>query len=400
MIDIFSSCSIGKINLKNRIIRSATHESLADDFGNPTEELRKKYEALAKGEVGAIITGYTGIMQNGKAPFGNMLMIDQDERIPYYKELVNGVHKFDTPIILQIAHCGRQTDANITKCPTVAPSAIRDKLYFRNKPHELTTAEINEIIGRFVEAVVRAKDAGFDGVQLHLAHGYLLSSFLSPHMNKRNDQWGGNVQNRFRIVSEIIREARKAVGPYPIWAKINGYEKSKDGLKIDDSVMIAKLLEQAGCDAIEVSCGIAEEGFVTSRGGFPFEMIVRYEDSFRKVPPILYPLIRPFLMRQFQSPQPIRLYNAEAAEKIKKNVNIPVVVVGGIRTSTEIQDLIGQGKCDAVAMSRPFIIEPNIVQKFSQGKTSESKCINCNYCMVGVEKEPLRCYYGKLRNPK
>jgi 2,4-dienoyl-CoA reductase-like NADH-dependent reductase (Old Yellow Enzyme family) len=394
--EVFSEAQIAGVKLKNKIIRAATHEALADDLGNPTDALIKKYEALAKGEVGAIITGYAAIMQNGKSPLANMLMIDNDERIPYYKKLVDRTHQYNTPIFLQITHCGRQTFSKTTGLPTVAPSPIKDKLYNEDIPHELNDAEIYEIIDNFVSAIERVKKSGFDGVQLQLSHGYLLSSFLSPHMNKRNDKWGGSTENRFRIVKEIMERAREKVGYYPIIAKINGCEKSKDGITLDEAVLIAKYLEKSRCDGIEVSCGIAEEGFMALRGDFPFDMIAKHNHLMKRIPKILYPVVKPVLKHSFASPEPRYLYNVNSAKKIKENVKIPVIVVGGIRKLEDIEEIINNEKSDFVSMSRPFIIEPNIVKKFMEGKHQQSKCINCNYCQIGIERNPLKCYYGKI----
>jgi 2,4-dienoyl-CoA reductase-like NADH-dependent reductase (Old Yellow Enzyme family) len=270
-------------------------------------------------------------------------------------------------------------------------------MFIEDRPHELTDNEILEIIRRFAEAVERGKMAGFDGVELHLAHGYLLASFLSPHMNKRNDRWGGTTENRFRIVREILKQARERVGDYPILAKINAFEKSGDGMKIDEAVQIAKLLEECGCDAIEVSSGIIEDGFWFARGDFPYEIIVR-DNYFRlqNIPGFLRPLIKPVLKKRLESPQPYSLYNLDSAQQIKKQVGIPVIVVGGIRKLAEIEDIIENNRCDFVSMARPFIIEPNIVNKFRAGKQQESKCIDCNFCVIGIDARPFRCYYGKI----
>ena len=396
MSNVFEEAKIGEITLRNRMIRSATHEGMSDESGKPTEELIKKYEQLAKGGVGAIITGYAGIMQSGKSPLEHMLMIDCDDNIDSFKEMVDRVHAYGTPIIIQIAHCGRQTRSRVTGYPTVAPSPIRDKLYNEDKAHELTENEIFEIINNFVLSIERAKKSGFDGVQLHIAHGYLLSSFLSPHMNKRKDKWGGNTENRFRIVKEILIKAKETVGNYPILAKINAYEKSYDGMTIEEAVKISKYLEAFGCHAIEVSCGIAEDGFWGIRGDFPFEIMAVDHYRMRSIPNIIKPFIKPILKKQFGSPKPYELYNLASAEKIKKQVDIPVIVVGGIRKIEDIQKIIEEGLCDFVSMSRPFIIEADIVNKFKEGKQTQSKCIHCNYCLIGGEERPLKCYYGKL----
>lgn len=297
MNEVFNKAKLAGINLNNRIIRSATHEGMSDENGRPTEAFIKKYEQLAKGGVGAIITGYVGVMPNGKSPALNMTMIDSNDKIAAFAEMVKRVHEFETPIIIQIAHCGRQTRSKITGFPTVAPSAIRDGLYNEDRPHALTESEIMDIIRHFVAAVERGKKAGFDGVQLHLAHGYLLSSFLSPHMNKRKDRWGGTTENRFRIVKEILNQSRKRVGDYPILAKINAYEKSADGMNIDEAVKIAKMLEENGCDAIEVSSGIIEDRFWFARGEFPFEIIAAEIFRLKTIPRFLHPLVRTVLNR-------------------------------------------------------------------------------------------------------
>jgi 2,4-dienoyl-CoA reductase-like NADH-dependent reductase (Old Yellow Enzyme family) len=216
-------------------------------------------------------------------------------------------------------------------------------------------------------------------------------------MNKRSDQWGGTTDNRFRIVREILSDARKAVGDYPILAKINAYEKSKDGMDIKEAVRTSKLLEEFGCDGIEVSSGIVEDGFWTARGGFPFDIIAEDDFRLKGLPKMVKPIIRVSLEKRFASPEPYELFNLSSAERIKKEVNIPVIVVGGIKKSVNIKAIIENDKCDFVSMSRPFIIEPDIVNKFKEGSQTESKCIYCNYCLIGMETHPLRCYYGKLR---
>lgn len=396
MNEVFNEAKLAGITLNNRIIRSATHEGMSDENGRPTETFIKKYEQLAKGGVGAIITGYVGVMANGKSPALNMTMIDSNDKIAAFAEMVKRVHAMETPIIMQIAHCGRQTRSKITGYPTVAPSPIRDGLYNEDRPHELTESEIMDIIRHFVTAVERGKKAGFDGVQLHLAHGYLLSSFLSPHMNKRKDRWGGTTENRFRIVKEILNQSRKRVGDYPMLAKINAYEKSADGMRIDEAVKIAKMLEENGCDAIEVSSGIIEDGFWFARGEFPFEIIAAENFRLKAIPRFLHPLVRTVLKKQMDSPQPYSLYNLESAQQIKKQLEIPVIVVGGIHKLAEINDIIENNRCDFVSMARPFIIEPNIVNKFREGKQLESKCINCNFCVIGIDARPFKCYYGKI----
>lgn len=397
MSSMYDAKALGGIKLKNAIIRSATHEGWCDDEGYPTELMAKKYAVMAKGEVGAIITGYAGIQKDGKAPNFNMNMIDDDESVPVYKELVNVVHKYNTPMIMQLAHCGRQTRSKITGMPTVAPSAIRDKHYNEDMPVELSHNAIEKIIENFVNAVTRAKKAGFDGVQLHIAHGYLLSMFLSSYANHRQDKWGGSLENRFRIIKEIISQARALVGNYPIWAKINAFDNRPGGMRIEEAIEFCKLLEKAGCDAIEVSSGSAEDKFMTARNAVaPVDGIFKFNFKFRDLPPLAKWFMRPFAKRALKPPKQHLVYNVPAAQAIKQAVSVPVIVVGGINTVDAIQSILDKGQADAVSMSRPFIMEPNLVAKFKSGKQVSARCKYCNLCMLAIEDHPLRCYNGRI----
>lgn len=395
-VNPYSSCTMCGVKMPTRIVRSATHEGMADESGKPTEALAKIYERYAKGGVGLIITGYMGISQQGKCPLYNMTMINSDELIPAWKELTDRVHTAGAPIFAQIAHSGRQTRKKVTGEKTVAASPIRDFLYWENVPHRLREKEIHKITDDFAAAALRAKKAGFDGVQLHCAHGYLLHGFLSPHTNKRRDKWGGSTENRFRIVAEILEKTRKLVGDYPIIAKISSSEKERDGLNPDEAVKIAKLLEKAGIDGIEVSCGRASEGFNMSRGGFPYDIMCRDNFRFEMFPEFMWPFLKPFMKFIFKSPEPLFNYNVTTSAMVKQAVSVPVIVCGGIRADTDIRNILSREEADFISMSRPFICEPNLVNKLRDGKQNAARCINCNYCLMGAERRPMRCYYGQL----
>ncbi|GBD93075.1 NADH oxidase [bacterium BMS3Abin05] len=398
---VFEPALLAGIELKNRIIRSATHEGMADAEGFPTSKLRKLYIRLAKGDVGAIITGYAGIQADGKSPLFAMTMMDSDDRIPAYREIVDAVHEYGTPIIMQIAHCGRQTRSKITGLQTVAPSAVRDAFYSEDMPKELSEENINEIIDNFVLAVVRVKRAGFDGVQLHLAHGYLLSEFLSSDSNRRKDHWGGSTENKYRMIGEIFKRAKEQVGDYPILVKMNAHDGRKNGMKIDEALRIAKMLEKSGCAAIEVSCGVVEDGLYTTRGEkLPADAAMAYNFKYKNIPGPIKAIAKPVLRTFMKQPKPLLKFNLDSAIQIKKAVNIPVIVVGGINNLRDIKDIIENQAVDFVSMARPFIIEPNIVKKFHEGTQTKSKCIMCNYCAIIGEEEPLRCYCGKLPKRK
>jgi 2,4-dienoyl-CoA reductase-like NADH-dependent reductase (Old Yellow Enzyme family) len=336
-------------------------------------------------------------MLNGKTNYHNMLMIHDDSLIETYRRITQKIHEYNTPIILQIAHCGRQTRSKCTGLPTVAPSAIRDKSFSEEIPHELSEPEIIEITDNFVKSIIRAKKAGFDGVQLHLAHGYLLSQFLSSWSNRRTDQWGGTTENKFRIISRIFEKAKQQTGDFPILAKINSHDGRKGGMRLAESIEIAKMLEACGCAAIEVSCGVYEDGLYTIRGDkIPVEAAFRYNYNYKKYPSIAGTFAKLMVPLFSKKIKPYENYNVGYAEEIRKNINIPVIVVGGIKSMESINSILSGRKADFVSMSRPFIIEPNIVRKFRDGTQARSKCIACNFCGLGSEENPLKCYYGKI----
>jgi 2,4-dienoyl-CoA reductase-like NADH-dependent reductase (Old Yellow Enzyme family) len=323
-------------------------------------------------------------------------MLDDDAFIESYKRVVGAVHKFGTPVIAQLCHSGRQTRSKITGEKPVAPSAIKDKVFNEEVPEELTEGGIEKIINNFIAAIGRAKKAGFNGVQLHAAHGYLLSEFLSPYMNRRQDAWGGTVENRYRIVSEIISRARTSFGDYPVMVKVSSYEKNKRGITLDDTVEGIGILEKAGCAAVEISAGIVEDAFWIARSNkIPMDALLEYNFRFRNMPPLMRKMMKPLIGVMFSNPKPKRMYNVEAANTVKKNTSIPVIVVGGIRSLEEMAGIIGDEKADFVSMSRPFIIEPDLVKKLKDGTQFESKCVSCNYCAVVNEVKPTECRFAK-----
>jgi 2,4-dienoyl-CoA reductase-like NADH-dependent reductase (Old Yellow Enzyme family) len=230
-----------------------------------------------------------------------------------------------------------------------------------------------------------------------MAHGYLLSQFLSAYTNQRRDRWGGSLENRYRIVADILSKARQAVGDYPIWAKINAHDGRKAGMRIDAAVQIAEWLEASGCRAVEVSCGIFEDGLYTIRGEkLPAEAALAHTFKYKGLPRPIKAMMAPLLKWTIPQPKPLLRYNLEAALAIKKAVSIPVMVVGGLNNATDIGKIIGETGIDLVAMSRPFIRQPDIVKKFQTDVQSASTCIMCYYCALIAETKALRCYQGVL----
>ena len=394
---VFESSTLGGIPLANSIIRSATTMGLADKAGRPTELLIRTHIELAQGGVGAIITGMAGIQKDGRIAVPDALMIHEDEAIPEYKKFAKAVHANNCPVILQLAHAGRQTRTAVTGCQKVAPSAVRHNYFSETIPKALTELEIRQIVSNFALAILRARKAGFDGAQLHAAHGYLLSDFLSSHTNQRTDQWGGSVENRFRIIREILKHAKAMVGNYPVLAKINAYDNRPNGMRLEEAIEIARLLQEAGCAAIEVSCGTVEDGFVTLRGPeIPVEAMLAHGFQLKDASPLVKKILGWVVPILPKDDNIIENYNVCAAQEIKQAVDIPIIVVGGIKKWEDIRQIIEEQRADYVAMSRAFIIEPDIVNRFKYKRQASSSCISCCYCLVCAEALPVKCYYGSL----
>lgn len=393
---LFAPARIGSMELENRIIRSASHEGLADWRGRPTNEQFLFYKGFIKGGIGLVITGYAGIMQSGKSALLNMTMIDSDELIPDHKKLVERIHQAGGKIVLQIAHCGRQTWSSETGKPLLAPSDIQCGFY-REKPKEMSEEDIYTVIEGFASAASRAREAGYDGVQIHGAHGYLLSTFLSLHSNKRADKWGGSLKNRFRMVGEVLKAVRKAIGnDYPVLIKLNTYENVHEGINPNECLHISKMVEETGCcDAIELSCGTSEDGFVMTRGKFPTEAIFNYLRPYcyynSVIKLFLKVVIVPFV--KIKQPPFTEGYNLGASAMVKQAVSLPIITVGGMRSKRFMEEAIESKKTDFVSMARPLIREPNLPNKFKNGVSSSASCVNCNQCVVASDTRSIRCYY-------
>lgn len=395
---IFEKASVAGLTVKNRIFRSATHDGLADENGAPTEKLIKKYAYLAKNNVGCIITGYAGVSENGMSPYPAMLKLHRDELIDSYKALTDAVHEYDEPIVAQLAHCGRQTSSKVIGAQKTAPSAMRH-LFYWDKAAELDEAGIYQIIDDFVSAAVRAEKAGFDAVQLHGGHGYLLHDFMSAYGNRRNDSWGGSLENRCRIVELIIKGIKEKTH-LGVWIKLSAYDNRKNGMNVDDSIEILKRLERAGLDCVEVSCASVEDGMSTMRSRLmPMDAVFEYKEPcasfpkpFKKFSLWAANLVNPMI----KQPLPLENYNVASAERIKRSLSIPVIAVGGIHRLNDMEQIVSSNKADFVSMCRPFICEPNLVTKLMSGEQKNAKCIMCNYCGLVIEKESTKCLYGRI----
>ncbi len=398
MPNLFDATRIKTLELKNRIVRSATHEGMSDENGFPQEALFRLYERIARGGTALIITGYAFVRRDGNSNLFRMQGIDRDGHIPAYRELVDHVHNHGAKIAMQIAHSGRQTTRQAAGTQPMGPSPVKDRALFTT-PRPMSARDIQDIIEAFAQAARRVKAAGFDAVQLHAAHGYLLNQFLSPYTNRRTDGWGGPIENRMRIVAEIYRRTRHLVGAdFPILIKINAYDTKKNGLRLEEGVIMARMMSEMGFDGIEISCGIFEDNFSTIRGDAPLDAIVDDWDIYQKKNALYRFAMRRF-GRKIINPLPFsEAYNLQAAKAVKAVVKVPVFLVGGMTVPSTIQQTIEQADADYISFSRAIIADAGFPDKIRNGCTEPSRCIHCNLCMAYSTRRPLRCYHGKRLN--
>ncbi|MBO6179172.1 MAG: NADH:flavin oxidoreductase [Selenomonadaceae bacterium] len=340
MKNIFEQVKLRNLTVKNRLIRSATWEGVANPNGSVTEAAYKIYEELAKGGIGAIITGFTSVADNDFY-FDGMMRLSRDELIPEYQKLAEIIHRENCPVIAQLALGAYYRET-------------QNGRFVQTEPDEMTPEEIQETIDKFVNAAQRAEKAGYDGVQIHAAHFFFLSRFISPLVNHRNDAYGGSAEGRARILTDIMRGIRKVAPKLHITIKINCNDFTHGGLDEDESLVICKMLAKDGIDSIEVS------GNGTSVSG-----------------------VRPHVNEG---------YFAKFAAKLAKDVDTPVIVVGGLRSRDVMENLLNSTDIALLSLSRPLLREPNFPTMLEKGETSESKCVSCNACYSSHEH---RCIFRK-----
>jgi len=352
--DLFAPCKIGGLELGNRFVRSATWDATADESGSVTDTSVALYRELAQGGVGLIVSGYAFVSSLGQAIHGQY-GAHSDDMIPGLRRLVQAAHQGGAKIALQIVHAGINSlylpQKGITNLAVSKMSGV-------DTPHrEMTGEEIESIVSDFASAALRGREAGFDAVQLHGAHGYLMSQFLSPLFNLRNDRWGGNAENRRRFHLEVVQKVRQALGAdFPLMIKCGVQDDREGGLPLNEGVETAQQMAQSGIDAIEISAGVGTS-ILGRKAGEPEQTPFR-----------------------------------ERAAAVKRAVAVPVMVVGGIRSLETVRSIVEGGDADLVSMCRPFIREPGLVARWQRGEGEPARCISCNRCMGIVRKgEPLEC---------
>jgi len=353
---LFSPYRVGSMELRNRIVMPPMATHFAGEDGSVNDRHIAYYLRRIKGGVGYITFEHTGVLRQGRA-FPNMALIDSDQNICSFRRLTDAVHREGGKIVIQINHAGRQTSASITGSPIVAPSPIPCPVR-KEMPRELSVEEIGKIVEAYGEAARRVKEAGADGVEIHMAHGYLLCQFLSPFSNQRTDEYGGDGNRRMRMALEVLRMVRNRVGAdFPVLCRLSADEYVEGGLRLEDTKEIARALERNGADGLHVSACVAASGYLNHPPYYAEEGVF-----------------------------------VHLAQGVKSVVGIPVITVGRIRTPELANRIVKEKKADLVSMGRALIADPELPLKAFEGRTEDIlPCISCNRCILSIRKGALQC---------
>jgi len=350
---LFEPLRIGRIEIANRFVRSATYFGLADDEGRIGDASVELMRILASSEVGLIVTGYAFVARSGQC-FADMNGIDRDEQIAGYRKMTGAVHERGGRIVMQIAHGGAgATQVRIRGEERLVASVVDGQRRRGERVRELSDAEIEAIIDVFGQSARRVQEAGFDGVQIHGAHGYLITQFLSPSSNRRSDRWGGSLENRMRFVIEVTRAVRAQVDDdFPVMIKLGcrDYLDEGKGLSIDEGAEVAAALEREGVCFVEVSHGM--------RG-----RVFRKRTTGKKTAPIEEAYLLP------------------DAKIVRNRVSVPLALVGGMRSLPVMEEVVASGIVDCVSLCRPLIREPDLIKRWREGDTRNADCVSCWGCL-------------------
>lgn len=349
MKTLFEKAKLGKILVKNRFIRSATWENMTEEDGHLTEKLFDLYEELAKSEVGLIITGYANVVKE-EQPNHGMMGIYEDSFIEEYKKLTELVHESGTKIIMQVVYGGTKTTYNLGERIIFAPSEIPE-ISTNVKGKAMTKTEIEYIQNAFASAAKRAQMSGFDGIEIHAAHTYLINQFLSPYYNQREDEYGGSLENRMRFLLEMYFKIREAVGDsFTVVVKLTSSEFLNDGLTFEETREICKKLESVGVDALDITGNVHANA--RKMTGEIFDGYAIQKEG----------------------------YFTEYAKVISNEVNIPVITVGGFKDTCHMERILNESNIEFFGLSRPLLAEPDLIKRWKSGDRKKAICISCSKC--------------------
>ena len=406
---IFEPLRFRNLEVKNRIFRSNVAGRF-DHYDGRGTQTRINWELkFARGGVGAILSSWTAVDERGKI-VPSFAGIERDERIPFWRELGERVHEHDCRFVLQLAHGGRQRDVPTLAYPRGLSSTRKPDPLHGFEAEEATRADLGEVKRSFAAGARRARAAGLDGVEVHGANGYLFTQFLSSAINEREDEYGGSLENRARLLLETVRAIRAEVGKdFHVQVKLSTTEHGNaflpwlgEGNTIDDSVQVCRWLEEAGADAIHVSSGNTFPHPENPAGEFSTEDMVRTYDvmlssgvhTFRNYLGFrLWPANKVMQKRWERDPAEVAGRCLPDARRVKEAVSIPVIVTGGFQQASLIAAAIEDGSCDAVSIARGLIANNDLVELFRAGHDLPPRpCTYCNKCLYNVLEHPLGCY--------
>lgn len=380
---IFAPLRLGRLTLRNRVIKTATYEGMVVD-GLPSEVLKRHHVELARGGVGMTTVAYCAVSPEGRT-FENQMVMGQDTVLPL-RALTDAVHREGAAAMLQLGHCGGfSKNAQLAWPGPLGPSTgfnAYGALKGRPLSRAMTEADIARTTEDFVRAGRLAIEAGFDAIEVHLGHGYLLSQFLSPHRNRRRDRFGGSLENRMRFPLEVMRRLREALGPEaPIFAKLNLEDGVRGGLGIEESVAVARALEQCGTTALVLSGGlVSHSAMFLLRGERPLrDMIAVEPNPLQKLAlgmfgPWLVP-VTPFAP----------LFFLPLAREVRRAVRMPLVYLGGATSLEDLSRVRAEG-FELVGMGRALIRDPELIARYRRGEARRSTCTPCNRCIAEMDR--------------
>ncbi len=380
---VFTPGRIGPVNLRNRVIRTAAFEGMYPG-GKPSEQLLEHHRRLASGGVAMTTVSYCAVSHMGKTFSDQMVM--SRELVPGLRRLTDAVHHEGAACSIQLGHAGYFADKHAIGTRPMGASRLFNT-YGLAMARPMTETDIEAVVSEFGMAAELAAEAGFDAVEIHLGHGYLLSQFLSPYTNRRKDQWGGSLENRMRLPLAVVDEVRKRVGnSMAVIPKINMTDGFSGGLELDEALEVAGTLEGCGVDALVLSGGfVSKTPFYMLRGKLPVkEMVATQRGLMRKLGLTLFGRI---MVQEYEYQD---LFFLDMARRVREHVKVPLVYVGGV-TSLAAMDRVMDEGFEFVALGRALIMEPDLVRKMQQGELESVDCDHCNRCVAEMENNGIRC---------
>ncbi len=385
---LFTSEQLGPLVLKNRSIRSAAFEGMSPGHF-VSDSLIEYHRAVSAGGVAMTTVAYAAVSQSGLS-FDHQLWL-RKEAIPGLKKLTDAVHAEGSLAAVQIGHCGLMARKSVSGGLCFAPSR-KLNLYGPTWPKAMNNNEIRSVVADFGQAVHLSKEAGFDAVEVHAGHGYLISQFLSSYTNKRKDKYGGSFENRMRFMREAIQEVMKAAGKdIAVVVKMNLRDGFSGGMELDESIEVARLLESEGVHGLVLSGGfVSKAPMYVMRGRMPVGVMATRLKKDKWMKPFLK-----WFGSMLIKPEPFsEAYFLEDALKIRKAVSLPLIYVGGLVSLEKIEEVLGKG-FEFVQIARALINDPTFINKLKSGEITRSDCQHSNYCIAVMYSEEMRCFQNE-----